>query len=524
MTRFFFPPAFLARLTAYLSPSLVFALALFAPGGLAHAAPAERPNVLLICVDDLKPLLGCYGDSVVKSPNIDRLAATGTTFERAYCNQAVCSPSRNALMTGLRPTSVGIYDLATNFRAATPQAVTVAQHFKAHGWHTEALGKIFHTGHGNREDAASWSSPHWRPRGGQYATPAGAERSANNTVADPRGAPVENADVPDNTYADGMIADEAVQRLRAAKAKPGQPFFLAVGFIKPHLPFCAPKKYWDLYDRNAFTLAPLATPPKDAPDYAPTSWGELRKYAGMPTKGPLTADQQRELIHGYHAAVSYMDAQLGRVLDELERLQLAQNTVVVFWGDHGWHLGDHGQWCKHTNYEEATRIPLIVRAPGIGRPGKRTASLVETVDVYPSLAELAGLPAPQQSHALDGRSFVANLRDPAARVKDAVYHAYPRSRPGEGAIIGRAVRTERYRLVEWKKPGATPDTAELELYDYTADPLESRNLAREQPEVVTKLRAVLATQPEAVPQIRAAARGAKTGKSSAAGKKQPRAN
>ena len=477
--------------------------------GLA-AATAGRPNVLLICVDDLKPLLGCYGDTTVKSPNIDRLARSGIVFENAYCNQAVCAPSRNALMTGLRPTSLGIYDLPTNFRIAAPDAVTVAQYFKQQGWRTEALGKIMHTGHGNKEDAASWSVPHWRPTGGAYlaaTNPAargieGERAPAGTTAAGAGNPPVENADVPDNAYADGKIADEAIRRVRSAKEKAGEPFFLAVGFLKPHLPFCAPKKYWDLYERSAFALPKQNSAPHGAPAYAPTTWGELRAYTGIPASGALNEAQTRELIHGYHAAVSYMDAQLGLVLDELDRSGLAEQTIVVLWGDHGWHLGDHGQWCKHTNYEHATRIPFIVRAPGVTRPGTRTRALVETVDLYPTLTELAGLPAAAVPQKLDGRSFAATLRNPSNPPKPAVVHAYPRSRPGDGQIIGRAVRTDRYRLVEWKKPGATPDTAELELYDYAKDPEETKNLAREQPEVVAQLRKILLAEPEAKTQVK----------------------
>lgn len=479
------------------------------PNTASGAANSPRPNVLLICVDDLKPLLGCYGDATVKSPNIDRLAARGMVFESAYCNQAVCSPSRNALMTGLRSTTLGIYDLPTNFRVAAPNAITVAQHFKQHGYRTEGLGKIMHPGHGNHEDAASWSVPHWRPASSNYAAAASTSLAAANNAKSAkkaggaRGPAVENADVPDTAYADGLIADEAVKRLRAAKETADTPFFLAVGFIKPHLPFCAPRKYWDLYERNSFSLPRVTTAPADAPAYAPTGWGELRAYAGIPADGPLSEDLQRELLHGYHAAVSYMDAQLGRVLDELDRLRLAERTIIVFWGDHGWHLGDHGQWCKHTNYEQATRIPLIVVAPGSSKPLSRSRGVVESVDVYPSLVELAGLPAPVTSHPLDGKSFVGALRDPAARTKEAVFHAYPRNRPGDGPIIGRALRTERHRLVEWKKPGAAPNTADVELYDYEADPLETRNLAADQPEVVKRLRQLLAAQPEAIPQIRA---------------------
>jgi iduronate 2-sulfatase len=473
----------------------------------AIAADGARPNVLLICVDDLKPLLGCYGEAIVKSPNIDRLAARGTVFESAYCNQAVCAPSRNALMTGLRSTTIGIYDLPTNFRRAVPDAITVAQHFQNTGYRTEALGKIMHTGHGNHEDAASWSVAPWRPSGGNYAMVANRITTAakGTKAADARGPAVENADVPDHAYPDGKIADEAVKRLRAAKEKPDTPFFLGVGFLRPHLPFCAPQKYWDLYRREQFSLPEIRTAPIGAPAYASTTWGELRNYTGIPASGPLSDETHRELLHGYHAAVSFMDAQVGRVLDELDRLGLAENTIVVFWGDHGWHLGDHGQWCKHTNYEQAARIPIIVSAPGVSKPGSRTRAVIETVDLYPTLVELAGLPAPKTTPALDGRSFVSTLRNPAAPTKEAVFHSYPRSRPGDGAIIGRAVRTARHRLVEWKKPGAAPDTAELELYDYTTDPLETKNLASSEPETVARLRRLLAAQPEAKPPLRAAA-------------------
>ncbi|MDO8542093.1 MAG: sulfatase [Opitutaceae bacterium] len=475
-----------------------------------HAAQAARPNVLLVCVDDLKPLLGCYGDKTVKSPNIDRLAARGMVLESAYCNQAVCSPSRNALMIGMRSTSLGIYDLPTHFRVAAPDAVTVAQYFKQQGWKTEGLGKILHTGHGNHEDPASWSVPHWRPSTGNYVTPAGRDArgpAAKNATkaSEAKGAAVENADVPDDAYADGKIATEAIRRLRAARENPRQPFFLAVGFLKPHLPFCAPKKYWDMYNRAALKISESTTAPKGAPAYAPTTSGELRTYADIPPTGPIPADQQRELIHGYNAAVSYMDAQLGRVLDELDRLSFADNTIVVVWGDHGWHLGDHGQWCKHTNYEEAAHIPIVVRAPGVTKPGSRTKALVETVDLYSTLVELAGLPPASPPQKLDGRSFVATLRHPTAPTKPAVFHSYPRSRPGDGPVIGRAVRTERFRLVEWKKPGAPANTADIELYDYVADRAETENLAAAKPEIVQQLRAVLAAQPEAVPQVRAAA-------------------
>ncbi len=493
----------------------------------ATVAAAEKPNVLLVCVDDLKPLLGCYGTPVIRSPGIDRLAARGVRFECAFANQAVCAPSRNALMTGLRPQTIGIYDLGTNFRNAVPDAVTVAQHFQRHGYRTEAMGKIFHVGHGNHEDKASWSVPHWGPKAG----PAGGyvlkenrppqltreEARFGNAPVDPatlpRGAPTECADVPDNTYADGRIADEAIRRLDAAKADPGQPWFIAVGFLKPHLPFCAPKKYWDLYNPAAFPLPALKEPPIGAPKFAPTTWGELRQYSDIPDAGPLDDAKTRNLIHGYHAAVSFMDAQLGRVLDAVDANGFAQNTIIVLWGDHGWHLGDHGMWCKHTNYEQAARIPLIVVAPGVAKGGAKTAALAETVDLYPTLCELAGLPVPAD---LDGASVVAALKNPAAAAKEAVFHVYPR-----GQMMGRAVRTARHRLVEWKRPGAAAESAVLELYDYEADPAETKNLAAEQPAIVAQLRAILAQQPEAKPQVGAGKKA--SAKAAAAKPRQDRA-
>lgn len=477
------------------------------------SAAVSRPNVLLICVDDLKPLLGCYGDVLAKTPNLDRLAAAGVRFDRAFCNQAVCSPSRNALLTSLRPQTLGVYDLGTNFRLGAPQAVTLGQHFRAHGYYAESLGKIFHVGHGNGDDARSWDVPAWKPKVSQYAVAANAAGSAGG--GDAKGTAYEAADVPDTQYADGQIADEAIVRLRAAKER-GAPFFLAVGFLKPHLPFVAPQKYWDLHSRDRFVLSELQAPPKNAPAWAPQFGGELRNYRDIPKQGVLSGDLQRTLIHGYYAAASYMDAQAGRVLDELQRLGLRDNTIVVLWGDHGWHLGDHGMWCKHTNYEQAARIPLIVSVSG-GAAGAVSSALVETVDVYPTLAELAGLPQPS---GVDGRSFAKLLAEPAAVHRDHVIHVYPRSAEGRGSLLGRAIRTERYRMVEWKPIGGSAEEAVHELYDYAEDPLESANLAAERPDTLRALQQLLAGHPEAQPQVKAAAE--KAGQNVGAGGKQDR--
>jgi putative heme-binding domain-containing protein len=470
----------------------------------AAEAPTRPPNVLLICVDDLKPALGCYGDPAAKTPHLDRLAARGVRFEMAYCNQAVCSPSRNALLTGLRPGTLGIYDLATNFRRAAPEAVTLPQAFRAAGWRTEALGKIFHVGHGNGEDAASWEVPHFRPQAEQYLLPenqpppderpAAARRKSSDR---PRGAATEMADVPDDAYADGKLAAEAVRRLEAAAADPDRrPFFLAVGFYKPHLPFVAPQRYWDLHAPAALPVGGLAGPPAGAPAYAPQYGGELRRYKGLPATGPIPAETARRLVHGYYAATSYMDACVGRVLDALDETGLADRTIVVLWGDHGWHLGDHGMWCKHTNYEQAARIPLVVAVPG-GRPAA-TAALVESVDIYPTLCELAGVPVPA---GLDGRSFAPTLADPAKPARGHALHVYPRD-----GRMGRAIRTPRHRLVEWRPTGEAAKTAavEWELYDYEADPAETRNLAASDPATVAALGRLLADEPDPKPQCRPA--------------------
>ena len=467
----------------------------------AMDTPPAKPNVLLICVDDLKPVLGCYGDKVVQTPNIDRLASRSMRFDAAYCNQAVCSPSRNALLTGLRPQTLGIYDLGTNFRQGRQNAVTMPQWFKANGYSAQGMGKIFHVGHGNTNDEASWSVPYFRGKVVDYALPENKrELSREEAMFDnkspanlPRGAALENADVPDDTYSDGKVAAEAIRRLEAAAKNPGEPVFLAVGFLKPHLPFCAPRKYWDLYKTDQFQLPAFRRAPECAPAYAPTAFGELRNYKDVPDKGEIPEDLQRKLIHGYHAATSYMDAQVGKVLDALDASPLKDNTVIVLWGDHGWHLGDHGMWSKHTNYEQATRIPLLVKAAGQTKGGA-SGAMVETVDIYPTLCELAGLKTPEK---LDGISFAPLVTGKSAQgERDHVTHVFPR-----GNRLGRAIRTPTHRFVEWKTIGAPADTAEVELYDYAADPLERKNLAREQPETVARMRELLAKQPEARPQV-----------------------
>jgi iduronate 2-sulfatase len=476
---------------------------------LGAAPEAARPNVLMILVDDLKPALGCYGDTAARTPRLDALAARGLRFDRAYCNQAVCAPSRFTLMLGSHSTSTGLYQLGDRLRDRLPDAVTLPQHFARFGYRAESIGKVFHVGHGNVGDPASFSVPPFPGKVIEYLDPASTgggrltreEAYFTNQALDrigslPRGRAFESPDVPDDAYSDGRVAAEAVRRLEAAKGRrgaDGTPFFLCVGFARPHLPFSAPKRYWDRHDPMTLPMPRREAPPEGAPPVAGKRGGEIANYEPVPERdpGPYPDALKRELIHGYYASVSYVDAQIGRVIDALDRLGLDENTIVVLWGDHGFHLGDLGLWTKHTNYEQANRIPLVVIAPGVTRPGSASGQLASSVDLYPTLAELAGLPAPTGPQPIDGASLVPVLRDPSARVRDHAFHVFPKAK------LGRAVRTGRYRLVEWRNVGEPDSAAVYELYDYEADPLESRNLAADRPGVVAELKAILARYPRA---------------------------
>jgi iduronate 2-sulfatase len=460
-------------------------------------AAIDRPNVLLILVDDLKPSFGAYGDKWVHSPNLDRLAARGMRFDMAYCNQAVCAPSRNNLLLGSRSTSIGVYSLGQHFRSAVPDAITMPQCFKQHGYHSAGIGKVFHIGHGNINDVHSWSVPFQPDKVIDYVLPEStggqltreeALFSNRSKVGLPMGAAWENADVPDGAYADGRIAAEGIKRLQAYR-KSDKPFFLALGFTKPHLPFCAPKKYWDFYDRSKLPVAEYTLPPDGAPPYAGKTIGELNQYKPVPQNPPLSEELQRMLIHGYYASLSYMDSQVGRVLDEVDKHQLDRNTIIVLWGDHGYHLGDHGTWTKHTNYEQANRIPIVIVAPEVTTAGLHSKALIETVDLFPTITDLAGLPAPTGPQPIDGDSFLPVLRGEDSDIGKYAYHCFPK-----GGRLGRAIRTERYRFIDWRQTGSNND-ADYELYDYRTDPLEKKNCANELPDVVKRLSAILATQP-----------------------------
>ena len=470
------------------------------------ALKRKQPNVLLILIDDLKPALHCYGDTTAISPNIDSLAARGMQFDFAYCNQAVCAPSRYTLMLGSHSTSSGLYDLGSKLRKSWPDAITLPQYFSSHGYRTESLGKVFHIGHGNYGDPESFNVSHFKEKLIEYNDPASTQGGQltreeayfqNEKLGEinslPRGAAFESPDLPDDAYADGRVAAETIKRLQVAKTRydsQDQPFFMAVGFARPHMPFSVPKKYWDMYNPDELPMPQRLDLPLNAPPVAGKRGGEITNYSPVPERGECGPDLTRELIHGYYASVSYVDAQIGKVIAELDRLQLADDTIIVLWGDHGFHLGDLGIWTKHTNYEQATRIPLLFVAPGQIKPDTHAAQLAESVDVFPTLAALAGLPTPIVKQPLDGINLLPVLKDPSIKLRDHAYHAYPHRK------LGRAIRTDRYRFVEWKT--IDRDDAVYELYDYETDPLESENLYQKLPDVAARLKAILETYPAPV--------------------------
>ncbi len=461
-----------------------------------ETSSAAPPNVLFIAVDDLRPELGCYGSDQVLSPNIDRFAKSSLVFKRAYCQQAVCNPSRTSLMTGLRPDTIGVTGNHIHFRSNKPNVVTLPQHFKRNGYHALAIGKLYHgvfpNGASNTKwdtmgDPESWSEPAVRFGPRYYYTEEGiaAAKETFRRVYKPLnpapndwtqklvfGPATESPDVADNTLYDGKVADAAVAQLGKLKQQ-GKPFFLAVGFIKPHSPFIAPKKYFDLYDNgnsssNKIEIASNQKFPTGGPAIAGHVSGELRRYSDQPREGPISDENQRRVRQAYYACVSFIDAQIGRVLDELERLELSDNTIVCLYGDHGYHLGEQGLWGKTTNFELDTRVPLIVRAPGMMAAGKATTSLVELLDVYPTLAELAGLPLREE---LEGRSFAELLNDHSKTTRKVALSQYPR-----GGLMGYSMRTQTHRMTQWvhRKSGEIRAT---ELYEYANSLVETENLA-----------------------------------------------
>ncbi|MEX2315572.1 MAG: sulfatase, partial [Pirellulales bacterium] len=415
--------------------------------GCGAGSGAEPQNVLFIAVDDLRVELGCYRNSIVKSPNIDRLAARGTLFTRAYCQQAVCNPSRASLLTGLRPDTIRVWDLPTHFRQNRPGVVTLPQLFKQNGYHSQCIGKIFHNGRQDayKGDPLSWSVPavmHYANHGTDQAKVDGP--APPNLSSVPK---TEIRDVPDDAYFDGRIAEKAVAALGELKDRP---FFLAVGFWKPHSPFNAPKRYWDLYRRSHIKPPEHPQPPIDVPQIAMHDSREILGAFSDRPGGRPTAEETLALRHGYYAATSYVDAQIGKVLDALDRLNLRDKTIVVFWSDHGYHLGEHALWAKTSNFELDARVPLIIAAPD--RPGgRRCDALVELLDLYPTLADLCGLKPPDD---LEGKSLRPLLDDPTTTLKTAAItqHTRPAYPSADEPIqaMGYSMRTDRFRYAEWR--------------------------------------------------------------------------
>ena len=505
---------------------IILILAIASSSVVAQKKSTTKPNILFIAVDDLKPILGCYGNTLVKTPNIDRLAKIATVFNSNYCQQAVCGPTRASIMTGKRPDYTKIWNLTTQMRDMNPNIVTLPQYLISQGYETSGIGKIYHPSSAiGGVDPKSWSIPYLKldendfpailgePANGQYQLAATKalmtpemikERKLRNkelaqendeNPKSIKGPSTECIDVPDNAYNDGVNALLAKDQI-IALSKKDKPFFMAVGFSKPHLPFVAPKKYWDMYQRDQMPIASFQEHSINSPLIAYHQSGELRNYPDITEFVSLPADslriglkleKQKELVHGYYASISYMDAQVGVLLNTLESLGTLDNTIIVLWGDHGWHLGDHDLWHKHTVFEQATRAPLIIAAPGI-KAGK-TNSQSEFVDVFPTICNLAGLPIPNQ---LDGKSLKPLMLNNKDLVKEFSVSQYPRKLKKKeaeslgyknGNLMGYSMRTERYRYTIWmnnfnsKQVFDSSKVYATELYDYLTDPLEKVNVA-----------------------------------------------
>jgi arylsulfatase A-like enzyme len=445
-------------------------------------APAEaaKPNVLLIISDDLAATLGCYGFPQAKTPNLDALASRGVRFERAYCQFPHCNPSRSSMLTGMRPTTTRVTNNEDNLYNNIPGVLTLPHHFRLNGYATARCGKIFHLGvpkgDESMDDPQAWDFG--TPFKTELPYPPKRESEVKVTAGKKQGLPWQEIPCEDDILCDGFFAKTAIDWLERRDAS--RPFFLAIGFHRPHLPLVAPARYYDLHPLDTITLP--ESPADDEADIPlPARNGAVPGYALS-----ATPDQRRAAIRAYLAAVSFMDAQAGRVVDALKRMGLQENTIIIFTGDHGWHLGEHGLWHKRSLFEESARVPFIVSAPGLKGSGQRSASLVELLDVFPTLCDLCGVPAPPQ---LQGNSLRPLLDNPTATLHEA---AFTQARRGENAEFwGRSVRTTRWRCTEWDE-----GRNGIELYDHDADPHEYHNLATDpqHAQVLKKLRAMLKSQ------------------------------
>ena len=430
-----------------------------------------RPNILFIVIDDLRPELGCYGNKAMISPNIDRLASSGLLFEKAYCQYPVCGPSRASVLTGLYPSKTRFASNISKVDEETPEIVTLPEHFKQNGYYVVSNGKVFHD-HGNVIDGLdSWSEIPWEPHPGfwvwqeednkQYTLKGYKKRREYHNNPGPAW---DAAAVSDDGYPTGLVTDKTVADLKRLK-KMDKPFFMAVGYRKPHLPLNAPKKYWDLYKRSQFELADNFNRENELPAEVFTNSAELRSYSNIPKEGEIDTATWRTLLHGYYACVSYTDAQIGRLLDGLKSEGLDQNTIVVLWGDHGYQLTEHGMWSKHNTLDVSMNAPLILSVPGKTK-GNKTSKLVEFLDIYPALSELAGLEKPLH---LQGNSFVPLIENPALNWKESVFI---RCKDAETVV------TEKYALTEWINEQGS--VYQRMLFNHETDPKENINLADSQ--------------------------------------------
>lgn len=474
---------------------IIVGMALFISFGCKQADGQEnrsKYNVLMIYVDDLRPELGCYGNPMIQSPHIDQLAASGFVFNNHYVQSAICGPSRSSLLTGKVSQQ---WDPWSNFRNEIYEpnrAIAIPHLFKKNGYKTIGIGKITHEPGGVMDEAQSiaqipfsWDKTYTAV--GKWKTPwraffAYANGDAHNTamrigMETPR-LPYEIGEVDDEGYPDGLNALEAMAQLQKLKAG-GIPFFLSLGFYKPHLPFNAPKKYWDMYQRDEIPMAQNNFVPHNLNNpYSLNMSPEVTTHYPWPDgPGIVTPESARVLKHGYYASVSYIDAQIGKVLDELERLDLSKSTIVVLWSDHGWHLGEHTMFGKMSNFEIATRSPLIIKVPGSKAKGKMLNQLTESIDIYPTLAELCGLKYPDD---LDGESVANILQNPDLRGQEFARSFYYRN-----GALGKTIRTERYRIVRWASE--KDSTLAVELYDHQLDPNENNNIAAEQKAITASL-------------------------------------
>lgn len=432
----------------------VMAFPIFASEMSDAASGIGRPNILFIAIDDLRPSLGVYGDTLAITPHMDRFAESSRVFLGAYAQQAVCGPSRASLLTGKLPDNIQVWHNRNFFRNTRPDIVTLPQHFKNNGYHAASMGKVF-SGNPREEDPESWSVPFILSQDGW--------RNYVHHSGRGKGPAYEAADVADNGYTDGKLADLAIATLQELKEQE-KPFFLAVGFFKPHLPFNAPKRYWDLYDPADFALGVQPERVEAAPDLAYRPHRELGGYSGVPEDERVPPDLAVKLRHGYYACVSYVDAQVGRLLQTLDDLGLTHNTIIVLWGDHGFALGEVNRWAKGTNFELDNHLPLMIRVPGMDEPGVPTEALVELVDLYPTLAELAGLPLPD---GLDGSSLIPMLDNPRICGRDFALSQFARpGNPGNPEVMGYSIRNETHRYTRWIDWSDKSTLAE-ELYDYS---------------------------------------------------------